>query len=72
MACYVKFITKDGREFPLGRFNVGKKTDTQIALAAARKYHNLVSKLECGGHRFVVERDGSRVEVPTESFRGKL
>lgn len=72
MACYVKFRTKDGREYPLGRFNEGKKSDSEIALAAARKYRNLMRSLECGGHFLVVQRDGGATMVPTEQFHGKL
>jgi len=72
VACYVKFIEKGGREFKLGRFNEGKKSDTEIALTAARKYKNLFRNLECGGHLLVVERMGGSTQVPTEMFFGKL
>lgn len=70
MACFVKLRTNDGREFELGRFNTGKKTDTEVALAAARKFKNLIGKLECGNHVLLVQRDGGNVSVPVEQFRG--
>ena len=72
MACHVTFITDDGRSFDLGRFNEGKKTDTQVALVAAKKYHNLVKRLDLPGHKFVVEREGGRVEIPLAQLKAAL
>lgn len=73
MSCYVKLLTPDAREFQLGKFNEGKKTDTDIALAAARKYKNLIRKLECGHYWIVVQRGSSApIAVPVAQFRGLL
>lgn len=69
MACLLKLVTMDGRELKLGKFNEGKKTDTQIALAAARKYKNLIGRLECGGYKIIVQRGAGHIEVPVDTFR---
>ena len=64
MACKVTLVVSDGREFPLGTFLEGKKSDTEIALTAARRYKNLVGKFQCHGHSLRVERKGGAVVVP--------
>ena len=72
MACEVKFISSDGKEFTLGKFNEGKRTETQIVSAAAKKYHNLVKRLELPGHIFRITRPHGNIDVPVEQLKKYL
>jgi hypothetical protein len=71
MACRIDLVEKGGRIFELGRFNEGKKTKEQVALAAARKYKNLISKLETGTWMMKLHSSAKfeGVEIPVEAIK---
>ncbi len=69
MSCTVKFVLPEGKEYDLGKFNEGKRTETQIVATAAKKYHNLIKRLELPGYLLRITRSNGNIDVPMEQVK---
>ena len=73
MACQAKLIANDGREFALGKFNEGKRTETQIAHAIAQKYSAMIRRMGLPGPQIrIIRKDGTHLDIPLEQVRSVL
>lgn len=68
MARLVKMISGDGKEFILGRFNEGNRTEDQIIAAVVKKYHNMFKRLGLPGYKLRMVTKTGVHEVPIEQF----